>query len=246
MLALQTDVYSDFDRFCAQRFAYSIDHAPRAGARVRQAADLMRNWDGKITADSAAATVAVASRQELTRLLLEPRVGALWQDYQWFMAPVWLESMLLHQPARWLPAGYAGWDELLAAAVSAAVDRSGISQNLNEARWGKDHYVDIEHPLFGTIPLLRPWTGTGRTPQSGDGYTVKQVGQHFGPSERLTVDLSNLDASTLNIVNGESGQIFSPHYMDQWHAWYEGTTFTLPFSPAAVESEKADVLELQP
>jgi penicillin amidase len=246
MLALQTDVYSEFDRFCAQRFAYSVDHASGASTRARQAADLMRAWDGNVTVDSAAATLAVASRQELTGLLLEPKLGDLWPGYEWFMAPVWLENLLLHEPARWLPAAYPGWDELLAAAVNAAVSRADIPSNLNEARWGRDHYVDIEHPLFGRIPLLRRWTDTGRMPQSGDGYTVKQVGRRFGPSERLTVDLSDLDASTLNIVNGQSGEIFSPHYMDQWRAWYEGKTFAFPFSAAAVDKAKAQVLVLEP
>jgi hypothetical protein len=45
--------------------------------------------------------------------------------------------------------------------------------------------------------------------------TVKQVSTHFGPSERLTVDFSDLDHSTLNIVNGQSGNIFDEHYDDQ-------------------------------
>jgi penicillin amidase len=246
MLALQTDVYSEFDRFCAERFSYSVDHAARASARAHQAADLMREWDGRVTVDSAAATLVEASRQELTRLLLEPRVGALWQDYHWFMASVWMESMLLHQPQSWLPQAYSTWDELLAAAVNAAVSEPGIPARLSQARWGKSHPVDIEHPLFGRVPILGRWTGTGRMPQSGDGYTVKQVGSHFGPSERMTVDFSNFDASTLNIVNGESGEVLSSHYMDQWHAWYEGTTFVWPFTPQAVERAKKHVLILDP
>jgi penicillin amidase len=34
--------------------------------------------------------------------------------------------------------------------------------------------------------------------------------------------------------------------MDQWHAWYEGTTFTLPFSAPAIEASRAHRLVLQP
>ena len=76
--------------------------------------------------------------------------------------------------------------------------------------------------------------------------TVKQVGRSFGPSERMTVDFANLDESTLNIVTGESGNIFSPHYMDQWKAWYEGTTYALPFSEQAVEHAANHRLQLIP
>jgi hypothetical protein len=34
--------------------------------------------------------------------------------------------------------------------------------------------------------------------------------------------------------------------MDQWKAWYGGTTFTLPFSAAAIAQAKAHVLVLKP
>jgi len=66
------------------------------------------------------------------------------------------------------------------------------------------------------------------------------------PSERMTVDFSNLDASTMNIVTGQSGQIFSPHYLDQWKAWQEGRSFVFPFSDGAVNQAKRHELTLQP
>ena len=61
MLALQLDIQSDFDRFCAQRFVYSIDHSSQASARVHQAAELMRDWNGQVAMDSAAATIVLHS-----------------------------------------------------------------------------------------------------------------------------------------------------------------------------------------
>jgi penicillin G amidase len=260
MLAMQTDIYSEFDRYCAERFLYVLDHAKNASQRARQARELLRNWNGRVTADSAAASVVAASRAELVRLLLEPRLGSAhsdrdngmepdqlnWKDYNWFMSSVWLENTLLHQPQRWLPPKFKDYDELLATAVESAVHRPGVPGTLSTWRWGHDHPVEIQHPIFGSIPFLRRWTGPGTHPQSGDGYTVKQVGRSFGPSERLTVDFSDLDQSTLNIVTGESGDIFSPHYMDQWSAWYNGTTFTLPFSAAAVEKSRTHQLVLEP
>jgi penicillin amidase len=62
----------------------------------------------------------------------------------------------------------------------------------------------------------------------------------------MTVDFSNLDASTFNIVQGESGQLFSPYYLDQWPAWYGGATFALAYSEAAVKHAQAHLLTLQP
>jgi penicillin amidase len=71
---------------------------------------------------------------------------------------------------------------------------------------------------------------------------VKAVSGTHGPSERMTVDLADLDYSTLNLVTGEAGNFLSPYYMDQWQAWYENSTFAWPFSASAVQ--KASVHQL--
>jgi penicillin G amidase len=257
MLALQTDVYSAFDRLCAERFVYALDHVKGISARAREARELMRKWDGRMLADSAAAGVEASAREELYRLLLEPKLGAApadssdacrlsWKTYEWFMRPVWLENVLLYQPQRWLPANFKNYNELLAAAVEATIQRPGMPSQVADWHWGELNPVDINHPIFGAVPILRHWAGPGRHPQSGDSYTVKAVGRHFGPSERTTVDLAKLDDSTLNIVTGQSGNLFSPYYMDQWPAWFGGTTFRLPFSSQAVAAARVHQLVLQP
>jgi len=60
------------------------------------------------------------------------------------------------------------------------------------------------------------------------------------------VDLSNLDQSTLNVVTGQAGNFLSSYYMDQWKAWYEGYTFTLPFCQPEVEKARTHELALRP
>ncbi|MGC2109186.1 MAG: penicillin acylase family protein, partial [Candidatus Korobacteraceae bacterium] len=196
--------------------------------------------------DSAAATIAVFSRDKLEELLLKSKLGDGWKDYHWFMSPVWLENLLTHQPQRWLPQGYADYNALLAAAVEGAVNDASATHSLAMWKWGRVHRIDITHPFWSNFPILKKGAGTGRLPLSGDEQTIKQVGPQFGPSERLTVDFSDLDATTLNIVNGESGNIFDPHYNDQWDAYYHGRTFPLPFSAEAVERAGEHRLILQP
>jgi len=246
MLAIQTDVVSPFDRFCAERFVYAVDHTAHASARAKSAAELMRNWDGAMDIDSPAATIAVFSRDKLKELLLQPRLGAEWQDYKWFMSSVWLENVLDHQPPRWLPPGYSGYDELLTRAVEEAVDDATATRALSLWKWGRVHRVDIQHPFWSHFPILKKGAGTGSLPLSGDEETIKQVAPHFGPSERLTVDFSNLDGTTLDIVNGESGNIFDEHYNDQWDAYHRGRTFVLPFSQDAVQHAGVHHLRLEP
>jgi penicillin amidase len=258
MLALQTDIYSEWDRFVADRMVYAVDHAPHASARAREAADILRNWDGRMAMDSAAPTIVTRSRMELFRLLLEPKLGPApegksqaaetlsWKSYRWGMQSVWLENVLLHQPKQWLPGNYSDYNGLLTAAVEAAVNAPGASKTLASWKWGSNNPVEIENLVLNRIPIVGRWTGPGIHPQSGSGYTVKAVSREHGPSERMTIDLNNLDGSTLNVVTGQSGNFLSPYYMDQWKAWYEGTTFGFPFSAEAVRRNESHQLTLEP
>jgi penicillin G amidase len=260
MLALQMDVSSTYDRFCADKFEYAVDHAARASDRAKRAADILRDWDGRMSADSAAPMIETKARQELVRLLLEPKLGAAadvpasgpasgslsWKSYRWDMSSVWLENVLAKQPARWLPPGYSDYGSLLTAAVENTVKQKEVPSDLSQWKWGRDFRVEIDHPVLSQLPLIGRFTGPGMHPLSGSGQTVKQVGRKFGPSERLTWNFANFDESTLNVVTGESGIFLSPYYMNQWAAWYGGSTFAFPFSHAAVEQHRAHEMTLEP
>ena len=258
MLALQTDTHCEADHFFSERFVYAVDHADHSSPRAKAAADIMRQWDGRMTADSAAPTIAERSREELSRLLLEPKLGPApkdalqaestlsWKSYSWMMETVWLDNIVQHQPKRWLPDAYTNYDQLLAAAVDSAVSGPDSPPDLNSWKWGSFNAVEIQNPVLGHFPLLKRWTGPGWKEQSGSAYTVKAVTGIYGPSERITDDLANLDQSTLNLVTGEAGDFLSPYYMDQWDAWYKDFTFPWVFSAAAVQQASVHQLVLEP
>ena len=244
MLALQMDVYSELDRFVADKLVYAVDHASNASPQARQAVDILRQWNGQMDANSAAPTIATRARRGLRRMLLQSKLGAEGPAYHWMMDTIWLENVLDHQPARWLPPEFPNYDNFLTAALEEALKQA--PQDLTSWKWGPEQSVTIQNPVLGNLPILRRWTGPGEVPQSGSEYTVKAAGRDYGPSQRFTADMSNLDASTLNLVTGESGNLFSPYYMDQWKAWYYGYTFVLPFSKTAVENSATHRLMLEP
>ena len=173
-----------------------------------------------------------------------------WQLYTWGERAYAEEQIIMHSPARWLPPRFHTWDELLVAAVEKGLDDAHAPANLAKWNYGKLHPVEIEHPIFAQSTLLRRVlglpVGTGIRPQSGDGTTVKQVSRTFGPSERFTADLASPDNSTLNIVLGESGNPASPWFLNQFPAWYNGTTYKLPFTPTAIQTAATHTLTLNP
>jgi penicillin amidase len=252
MLAIQTDVHSEFDLFVANRLAYAIDHAsPSAlhsdSKRLHQAADLMRSWDGDLTSKSAAATIVVAARSELWPMLLgaqlrahgvtdDKEIAELSLLYTWEEKNTALENLLQHQPERWLAPPFTNWNDMLTAAVAHALQQA--PHNLESWHYGNFHPVEIAHPVFGSRSLLSgilaTRTGTGTKPTGGDASTVKAAGLHFGPSERFTADLSDTEATAANITTGESGNPISPYYLDQFFAWLHGATYTLPLNHPVV------------
>jgi penicillin amidase len=173
-------------------------------------------------------------------------LGEDFAEYRWSESNFAEEEIIMHGYAEWLPASYKNWDELLTDAVRKGMETGKAPADVERWSYGSWHVVDIEHPLAGFLPLVSRMAGTGEEPLSGDTTTVKQVGRAFGPSQRFTMDWSNVDGSTENIVLGESGNPLSAYYRDQWNDYYGGTTFALPFSEAAIAAQTQHTLRLMP
>jgi penicillin amidase len=250
LLAVQNDIYSEVDQELGHRFAYAIDHTPGADDRLKKAADLMRSWDGRLTTDSAAASVVTQARKALWPMILEPKLGKDAAAYRWSESSFAEEEIVMHAYADWLPSTYANWDALLTDAVRNGMEDGKAPADVGLWTYGSWHVVDIEHPLAryvpGSLTIFGGALGTGALGLSGDTTTVKQVDRDLGPSQRFTMDWSNIDGSTENIVLGESGNPLSPYFRDQWNDWYAGTTFPLAFSPASVAAQTTHTLRLLP
>ena len=246
MLAVQTDIYSEVDQELGHRFAYAIDHTPGADARLRKAADLMRSWDGRLSVDSAAASIVTQARARFMPLILEPKLGKDAEEYQWAESDFAEEEIIMHGSSDWLPKKYKDWDALLTDAVRIGMEKGNAPADVSQWSYGSWHVVELEHPLAGLLPVISDVARTGPQPLSGDTITVKQVRRAFGPSQRFTMDWSNVDGSTEDIVLGESGNPLSKYFRDQWADYYGGTTFALPFSPASVAADTRHTLHLAP
>jgi len=258
MLRIQMDVHSEFDLLVAQRLAYALDHSAltHKDARLLQAANILRGWNGDVSANSPAAAITSAAYHEIWPMLLAPQVRdyanaryhiklndlqltRILNLYTWDEDRTALEQLLQNTPARWLPHAYANWNDLLATAVERGLHHLNAPRDLSKLAYGTEHPIDIAHPIFGShspvSTLLGVATGTGFQPNGGDSTTVKAAGLHFGPSERFTADLADPDNTHANLPTGESGNPASPNFLDQFQPWIEGTTFTLPLNHPTIQ-----------
>jgi len=59
---------------------------------------------------------------------------------------------------------------------------------------------------------------------------------------RMDADPGDWERSLLNVPIGQSGQIFSSHYRDQWDHYYSGRSYPMQFR----NPQAAGVLEIRP
>jgi penicillin amidase len=251
MRRLQNDVYSDFDLTLAHRLAYALDQTPpstdkKLNARRATAANLLRAWDGNVTADSPAAAIVVAARGELWSMLLTPQVAAhdhiaadktagIVRLYSWETQTAALERILLLQPPRWLPQQFANWNTFLVSALDRGLVATRAPEDLTQLHYGRLHPVELRHALLSMSPLLAHLLGTpvgsGLLALGGDGTTVKASSHSFGPSQRFVADMGN-STTWMTITTGESGNPASDYYLDQLSSWVRGEALPLT-SPTA-------------
>jgi acyl-homoserine lactone acylase PvdQ len=63
---------------------------------------------------------------------------------------------------------------------------------------------------------------------------------------RMVASVGDWDNSLMVITGGESGQLGSSHYSDQFEYWYEGKPVVAPFSDAAEAAVRKHTLTLKP
>jgi penicillin amidase len=247
--SLQTDVTS----LPVQRFRATILSARAASPLAAEAQSLLRNWDGVLGVDSAAAAVYEAWLVRMCERTFRDKLGpSLYEQYLTDGRPTFALYDLIGSPSSTWFADLAG---------GAAGDRDAIaSQALEDAvrdlvkrlgptaaswRWGDLHTISFEHPLSAAKPLdliltigpvRRP--GDGYSPNNGAYSLLRPFALRSHASERQIVDLADVDASLSIIPTGQSGQPYSRHWGDQTALWARGD-----YKPMALSRERIGALE---
>jgi penicillin amidase len=249
MLRIQTDIVTLEDNWLTGQLLKAAFREPPQDPDVLYALSLLRHWDGEARMDSAATLVCEVTRKALLERIVKPKLGDDFSRYHWGMSTTFLMDVLANNWTRWLPPGDSSFADTLMKSLEAGVKQiPGLvgSRSHDAWKWGSTIPLTFHHPLGQGFPFLGRLLDVGPFPQAGTGTTVKATTARHGPSMRMVVDFSNLDHSVQNITLGESGQVFSPYYKDQFDAWYNGRSFPMSFSDAAVEQATVHKLVLGP
>ena len=190
--------------------------------------DIVKIWDGRMSAESRAALVFEYWMARLPQ--------ALWGE-NWGTRPVAPDVVI--EAVRKKP-------EALAPALAAALeDIAKAIPNATDRRWGAVHRLSLRHPLNNKAldleSVARPGSAHTVNAASGPNHT-----QTNGPSYRQIIDVSNWDNSVMTNVPGESGDPSSKHYSDLLADWAAGRYHPMPYSRAAVEAAMEERIVLEP
>ena len=227
MVAIQKDVYSSFGVFLARQIVSAYDRKKPAGAEIEEAVGLLRGWNGQMEKQLAAPLVVMLVYNQLRKRIADRASPGKSELYEFQMAPAVLQAILENDSSGW----FHNKNEALLSALTDAMAEGRRLQGGNLKRWDYGKYNEhmIRHPVGGQLPLVGSYFNVGPVEMSGSPTTIKQITDRLGPSMRFVADFSNWDQSLNNLTIGESGQIFSRHFSDQWDAYYNGRSFPMQF-----------------
>lgn len=222
--------------------------------RGLQATELLRNWDARVTGDSAKAAVFEAWYLKLGERLFADELGdALWRTYSdnIYMVGMALEAALEENPA-WCDdirtPEIETCSDTLAAALNEGLAKMAEAQgtdDINAWRWDNVHHALFPHNPFDKDPQLKP-VFSRSIPNGGDKFTVNvasvfrwdEYNQLHSAQYRQIVDVNDLGNSRFIIAPGQSGDPESRHYDGLLRRWQRVEYLPMRFGRKAMDGAR--------
>jgi len=240
MLRVQKDVYSSFSQYLAQSIVAAYDRHKAQHGDIESAVELLRGWNGQMDKEAAAPMIATLAYERLKLMVARSASPSLGDRYKYQMAPAVIETLLRTRPPGW----FNDWDAAILQSFAQGLADGRERQGRDSARWvyGKYDPLLLADPVGRHLPLVAGLFDIGPVAMSGSPTTVKQYNGELGPSMRLDADLADWDNSLLEGTTGQSGQVLSSHYKDQWDRYYYAESFPMQYRKV----EAKQVLTLTP
>jgi penicillin amidase len=231
-----------------------------ADPKIIGALELLAGWDGRESADSAAAAIAevwmakhlspalarratTPAAAKVLTAACSPSGGSAYAAVSYLEGP----GQALGPDVR-----KAILTESLAAALAELTERLG--PDMEAWRWGDLHHARFV-PAAAALaePALREKMTHGPARMPGSAYTVNAATYRIddfamtnGASFRMVVDVGDWDNSLVINTPGQSGDPQSPHYGDLFPLWAQGKYVPMLYSRGAVEKAARQAIDLRP
>ncbi|MCH2021088.1 MAG: penicillin acylase family protein [Saprospiraceae bacterium] len=232
--------------------------------RVKTTADLLIDWDGFLTADCIGGTIYQVLKQQLIDLIfvksntIRGKVTnteiSIFDITEFFGHDTTTILKLLNNPRS------CWWEVtpqqtlILALVNTEAFLTTNVGADFNSWKWGKLHKIKSKHALGVKKPLDEIFD-IGNVAIGGDTDTLCQVaflpGKHYGgsmvaASYRQLIDMGDFSNSKCIAPIGQSGNLESPHYQDQFDMWIKGEYKPMIWSKEQLENYTLYKTSLRP
>lgn len=270
METIQTDTYSLF----AENIRPYLLGVHADSDLAQKALDEVRSWDLYTDVDSIGTSVFEVWYNFMLRNMFERSFG--WQDSgramftpaSYLNYPDWTQPTiikLMNNPeSSWFDdpetTGIETRDDMIAKSLDQAVEwlRSQYGEDIQKWNWGRLHTITFTHTPFGQsgIALMEKIFNSKKYAIPGSTSTVNMASFYwnqpftvgFGTSQRMIIDMSQLnDMKTVNST-GQSGHLFHKNREDQIPLWVNNQYINVYFSEDQVRSHAEDklILEFKP
>jgi penicillin amidase len=252
MHTLHGDVYAIPTKFFADQVVKMAALPDNAGDTTwQEIAKELKDWDGKLTIESRAATIAVTMRKYFSEDFFVGWLGELRPTYNWYLRSVVVDHAITNWSKEFLPSTQKDFNTMVLNSYLAAIKELNTKLGTDRSKWnyGAINKFSFNHPI-AKVSVLKSILNSGEVTVGGSAHTLNcndtNVERIWGPSMRMVISLDDLDKTTLTVVPGASGQVASPHYLDQIDNWVSLTPHSFPFSQKGVESVNGNKLTLLP
>lgn len=248
--SLQGDIYSKK----GERFVPLIQQMEGADGKLKQALDVLRNWDLRMDAGNAPALYA-AFMNFLPEEIFQDELGEDFRSFDFLFRRKMAGALrILSDPdSSWFdnkktPEIEKRQDVIASALIKAYSHLNWLHGSPDHWDWSKINVVRYQHPL-GRFFLFR-FFNLGKHPANGDAFTVKvnyvtPQKSNWSASYRQIIDLSDWDNSLCVISSGQSGHFMSRFYDNQVKLWLGGEYHPMVFSRERVVQNAEGILVLK-
>jgi penicillin G amidase len=219
---------------------FTGDPAPEGTPdRMRQQAlTLLANWNGEMSEHLPEPLITEAWLRALQKRLIQDELGPM-ADAFTHIDPVFLERVYRNTAGAsiWCDVTQSATVETCNEAAKQSLDQALMDlsaqygPNIESWRWGDAHEAAHDHPVLGTVSVLKDFVNIRQSTSGGDTTLMRGMTLGTGDNPYLNVhgagyrgvyDFADPDSSVFIIATGISGHPLSRFYDDLAPIWRRG------------------------
>ena len=216
----------------------------------QEALSLLAGWSGEMNEHLPEPLIYATWLRALQERLIQDELGPLAAEFA-HVEPLFIERVFrdVEGASAWCDVFQSAPTETCADMARLALDDALLTisntygTSLESLRWGDAHQATHDHPILGSVPLLRYFVNIRQSTSGGD-HTLMRGGTKgtdpdpfhnvHGAGYRGVYDFADPDSSVFVSSTGQSGHFLSRHYDDLAQLWRRGE-----YIPMSLDQELA-------